>query len=198
MADPLATPDKILETAEDVLRRFGLGKANVVDIARALGVSHGSIYRHFGSKMVLTEAVVGRWLGRLSGPLALIAAEDGPAVERLQRWFDVLLTLRRRKVEDDPELFAAFLSVASQINPAIAMDNERLKNHIAKIIDDGIRQTAFGPMDSNRAASAILCATLKFHHPAHASEWKRARIDEEFDAVWHLVLRSLGVRLITL
>lgn len=198
MVDPLVTPDRILEAAEDVLRRFGLSKANVVDVARALGVSHGSIYRHFGSKTVLIEAVVGRWLGRLSGPLALIAAEDGPAVERLQRWFDVLITLRRRKVDDDPELFAAYLFVASQPNQAALMEIERLKNHVAKIIDDGIRQTAFGPMDANRAASAILCAALKFHHPAHAGEWKRTNVDEEFDAVWRLILRSLGVRMITL
>ena len=33
--------------AEEVLRRYGPPKATVVDVARALGVSHGSVYRHF-------------------------------------------------------------------------------------------------------------------------------------------------------
>lgn len=62
-AEPL-TPERILETTEDVLRRFGPTKATVVDVARALGVSHGSVYRHFPSKAALREAVTDRWLAK--------------------------------------------------------------------------------------------------------------------------------------
>ena len=40
------TLDRILATAEDVIRRFGPAKATVVDVARALGVSHAAVYRH--------------------------------------------------------------------------------------------------------------------------------------------------------
>ena len=47
------TPERILEVTEDVLRRYGLAKATVVDVARALDVSHGSVYRHFPSKASL-------------------------------------------------------------------------------------------------------------------------------------------------
>jgi AcrR family transcriptional regulator len=74
------TPDRILEAAEDVLRRFGPAKATVVDVARALGVSHGSVYRHFPSKAALRDAVTERWLARVSLPLEAVAAEDGPAL----------------------------------------------------------------------------------------------------------------------
>ncbi len=41
------TAEQILDAAEEVLRRFGPEKANVVDLARALGASRGSVYRHF-------------------------------------------------------------------------------------------------------------------------------------------------------
>src|ERR1700710_2616491 len=58
------TPERILEVTEDVLRRFGLAKATVVDVARALDVSHGSVYRHFPSKASLRDAVAKRWLAR--------------------------------------------------------------------------------------------------------------------------------------
>jgi AcrR family transcriptional regulator len=54
------TPDRILEAAEGVLRRYGPAKANVVDVARALHVSHGSVYRHFPSKTALRDAVTER------------------------------------------------------------------------------------------------------------------------------------------
>ena len=71
-------PTQILDAAEDVLRRFGPAKATVVDVARALGVSHGSVYRHFPSKAALRDAVAERWLARISAPLAGAAAEERP------------------------------------------------------------------------------------------------------------------------
>ena len=80
------TPELILQAAEGVLRRYGPAKANVVDVARALGVSHGSVYRHFPSKAALRDAVAERWLHSISEPLALVAAQHAPAPERLHRW----------------------------------------------------------------------------------------------------------------
>ena len=61
---PVDTPltrDQILSTAEDVIRRFGPAKATVVDVARALGVSHAAVYRHVATKAELRDLVVGRW-----------------------------------------------------------------------------------------------------------------------------------------
>ena len=72
------TPERILEVTEDVLRRYGLAKATVVDVARALDVSHGSVYRHFPSKASLRQAVAKRWLDRANAPLQKIAETSGP------------------------------------------------------------------------------------------------------------------------
>jgi AcrR family transcriptional regulator len=69
MTDGALTADDILIAAEEALRRFGPDKATVVDVARALGVSHGSVYRHFASKAVLRDAVAHRWLARVEEPL---------------------------------------------------------------------------------------------------------------------------------
>lgn len=188
------TAEKILAAAEEVLRRFGPDKANVIDVAKTLGVSHGTIYRHFPSKAALLEAVVERWLGRIISPLAVIAAEDGPAVERLQRWFDILVTLKRRKLGEDPELFATYLASAGQPYGSFVDEAGRLKTHIAKILDDGIRQGVFSAMDSAQTGAAIFDGTLKFHHPAHAGLWNGKDIDRDFDNLWRLILRGLGVR----
>ena len=76
------TPERILETTEEVLRRYGLAKATVVDVARALDVSHGSVYRHFPSKASLRQAVAKRWLDRANAPLQKIAESTGPAPSR--------------------------------------------------------------------------------------------------------------------
>ena len=82
---------RILEAAEDVFRRFGPQKTTVVDVARALGVSHGSVYRHFDSKVALRDAVVEGWLQRLSDPLQRIADSDLP-LQRYGNFADTVAT----------------------------------------------------------------------------------------------------------
>src|SRR5215470_9293071 len=100
--------DRILDAAEEVLARFGPQKTTVLDVARALGVSHGSVYRFFASKAALRDAVTERWLARVSDPLARIAVEHGPALGRLRRWFERLIALKRERARMEPELFATY------------------------------------------------------------------------------------------
>jgi AcrR family transcriptional regulator len=192
MDDSALTPEKILNVTETVLRRFGPGKASVVDIARALGVSHGSLYRHFPSKADLFDAVVARWLGRIAGPLALIAAETGPAPERLRRWFDVLIASERAKAQGDPELFATYAALAADARKIVAAHSERLATHIAKIVDDGVKQGAFAVGDANATGAAIFDATTRFHHPLYARDWSSPEIAPAFEAIWRLILGGLG------
>src|SRR4030081_2525458 len=101
----ILTPERILNVTEDVLRRFGLAKATVVDVARALDVSHGSVYRHFPSKASLRQAVAKRWLDRVNAPLQKIADSSGPARTRLERWLRTMFEIKHKKVAEDPEMF---------------------------------------------------------------------------------------------
>lgn len=192
MNDKALTPDAILDAAEAALRRFGPAKTSVIDIARALNVSHGSLYRHFDGKAELLDAVVARWLSRMAGPLSMIAAESGPAPERLRRWFDILIASEQAKAENDPDLFETYLELARADRPAVADHLTRLSVHIAKIIDDGVKQGVFTTVESRVTASAILDATMRYHHPLHAREWRRPEVKLNFDAVWRLILRGLS------
>jgi AcrR family transcriptional regulator len=88
------TPERILEATEEVLRRYGLAKATVVDVARALDVSHGSVYRHFPSKASLRQAVAKRWLDRANAPLQKIAESAGPAPARLEKWLRTMIDIK--------------------------------------------------------------------------------------------------------
>src|SRR5277367_1381333 len=89
--------DRVLATAEDVIRRFGPAKATVVDVARALGVSHAAVYRHVASKAELRDLVVGRWIEETMPPLRAIAAKSGPAPQRLRRLLDAMIAVKRRR-----------------------------------------------------------------------------------------------------
>ncbi|MEH2376716.1 TetR family transcriptional regulator [Nostoc sp.] len=193
MNDSALTPERILDAAEEVLRRYGLAKATVVDVARFLEVSHGTIYRHFPSKVALRDAVAERWLHRVSTPLAAIAQEQGSAVERLHRWFEQLITLKRQKVLDDPELFATYCAIAQEARGVVQAHIAELVRQIAAIVESGISSNEFRVTDPQVAAKAVFQATVRFHHPAHASEWSHPDIDTDFAQVWRLILAGLVV-----
>jgi len=186
------TPDRILEAAEDVLRRFGPAKATVVDVARALGVSHGSVYRHFPSKAALRDAVTERWLARVSLPLEAVAAEDGPAPERLRRWLELLIASKRRMAREDPELFATYVELAGEAREVVKDHVDTLTAQLARIIADGVARGELQAGDPAAAGRAVFDATARFHNPVHAPEWSDPRIDAAVEGVWSLVLNGLA------
>src|SRR4029450_6808640 len=106
------TPERILEATEEVLRRYGLAKATVVDVARGLDVSPGSVYHHFRRKDSLRQAVAKRWLDRANAPLQKIAESSGPVPARLEKWLRTMIDIKYRKVNEDPEMFATYLTLA--------------------------------------------------------------------------------------
>lgn len=185
------TPERILEVTEDVLRRFGLAKATVVDVARALDVSHGSVYRHFPSKASLREAVAKRWLDRANAPLAEIAESSGPAPERLERWLRLMIAIKYKKVCDDPEMFATYLTLAQEACKVVKAHKDRLVDQIAHMLDDGVKQGAFQVTDAKATARALFDATSRFHHPAHSDEWSDPDFGARVDVVLALLLRGL-------
>ena len=90
----------ILSTTEEVLRRHGPSKATVVDVARALGVSHTAVYRYFPSKAALREAVARRWLNRANDELLAVVGDSRLASpDRPRAWLVTLFTVKRTSLE---------------------------------------------------------------------------------------------------
>ncbi|GAA0383373.1 TetR family transcriptional regulator [Streptomyces luteireticuli] len=190
--EPL-TPERILEATEDVLRRFGPAKATVVDVARALGVSHGSVYRHFGSKAALREAVTDRWLDQSHAELSAVADSEGPAAPRLRAWLTALFAAKRRKAGDDPELFATYMVLAGENSGTVERHIATMIGQIAGIVESGVRRGEFAPVaDPSATARAVWDATNRFHDPAYAAEWGQEGIEAAFGTVCDLVLRGLS------
>ncbi|MER6052984.1 TetR family transcriptional regulator [Streptomyces sp. NPDC001793] len=185
------TPERILEATEEVLRRYGPAKATVVDVARALGVSHGSVYRHFRTKTALREAVTARWLDRTSQQLAAIVEEAGPAEDRLGHWLATLFDTKRHKAGDDPELFATYMTLIGESGGVVDRHVSDLEAQLTKIIEAGVAEGAFRADSPATTAHAVFAATGRFHDPCYAPEWSRPEITDDFDAVRDLVLRGL-------
>ncbi|WP_424213867.1 TetR family transcriptional regulator [Streptomyces sp. BI20] len=190
-AEPL-TPERILEVTEEVLRRFGPTKATVVDVARALGVSHGSVYRHFASKAALREAVTARWLERTELRLAEIAeAPTGTAPGKLESWLSALFEAKRHKAGDDPELFATYTVLLAENSGVVETHLADLIAQLTGIVSAGVATGELSAPDAPAAARAVFDATSRFHDPQYAPEWRSPSIEAEFEAVTSLVIRGL-------
>jgi AcrR family transcriptional regulator len=186
------TRERILEVAEQVLRRFGPAKTSVVDVARALGVSHGSVYRHFASKADLRDAVTEQWLKRTSDPLKALVAGDAPASEKLRQWFDRLLAGKRKHVHADPELFSVARLIFAEARDVVAAHVATLEGQIETIVAEGMESGAFRPGDAAAIAKALFDATARFHNPAHVKEWSDPDIDAAFERVWSVLMAGIS------
>lgn len=56
----LPTRERILDAATDVVRRLGLRRTSMSDVAAHAGVSRGSVYRYFPDRDALVDAVLER------------------------------------------------------------------------------------------------------------------------------------------
>ncbi|MFH8564135.1 TetR family transcriptional regulator [Streptomyces sp. NPDC017988] len=189
-AAPL-TPERILEATEEVLRRHGAAKATVVDVARALGVSHGTVYRHFRTKAELRGAVTKRWLDRTSVALSGIVTGSEPPEAKLRQWLAGLFDAKQHKAGDDPELFATYTVLAEENGDVVNDHITELTGQLTAIIQQGVTTGDFTSPDPALSARAVFDATSRFHDPCYAPHWSRPGIDEAFTAVLDLTVRGL-------
>ena len=187
--------ETILAATEEVLRRYGPAKATVVDVARALGVSHAAVYRHFPSKAALREAVTRRWADRAYAGLTAVANDLSLAPpERLRAWLTALFAAKRSKAFDDPELFATYKVLVGEHSEVIADHVAGQIRQLSGIVADGIARGDFTESDPGTAALAVFGATVAFHHPAHAADWRQEGAEDRFAAICDLVLGGLRAR----
>jgi AcrR family transcriptional regulator len=190
-ADAPLTRDRILAATEDVIRRFGPTRATVMDVARALGVSHTAVYRHVATKAELRDLVIGRWMEATMPPLRAIAALPDPAPQRLRRLIDALIAVKRGRVAEDPELFSAYRTLAADAQSVVAAHVDELIGLAATVIGSGVKEGTFRTVDPVAAGRAVLIATSRFHHPAHAAEWADPAIDAAYNELWQIMINGL-------
>ncbi|MGG4217091.1 TetR family transcriptional regulator [Paenibacillus jamilae] len=186
----ILTKEQILIATEDTLRRFGVAKSSVTDVAKVLGVSHGTIYRHFKSKAELLEGVTEKWLDeKIINPLTEICQDSSVlGTPHLKRYIQTLVELKQYYARDDEEMFEMYTRVTEQAADLI-------DQHITHIVDqltDIIVRGGITADQPTQLARTLFYATARFHHPAHAYEWKSPVIDQEFSEVWMLLEKGIS------
>ncbi|MEZ9597719.1 TetR family transcriptional regulator [Vibrio sp. 10N.286.46.A8] len=188
----MLTKEKILDASEIVLRKFGPRKTTVVDVARALDVSHGTVYRHFATKAELHEAITLRWLDRVTAPLTEITNRPESASLRLREWFEALTAIKRRIFIGEPELFESYSSLTQQTPEHVKSKHiNHLLQQVESILNDGVREGVFEIEDCTITARCFFFGTVRYHHPLHSPEWKSDTIEQEFTQLFSLLEKAI-------
>jgi AcrR family transcriptional regulator len=155
----------ILEATKANLRRFGADKTTVVDIARALGMSHSNVYRFFRTKAELLDAVVEEWLTEEEALLNAVVAQPGPARERLERLVLTLLARKRAKHTEDTELSALYYRLLSERPAGFQRLETATLATVERIIAEGVTSGELAAIDTAAAARVAWQAVSGFFDP---------------------------------
>jgi AcrR family transcriptional regulator len=159
------TRQLILETARTLLRRFGADKLTVVDIARALDMSHANVYRFFKSKSEILDAIVDEWMSKMESFIEAIAQRPASAADRIEAVVLELHRKRRQKLVEDAEVYETFRRVVELRPDVIAQRRQKIVNVFKRLIEEGMETGEFAPVNADEAATALKDATALFLHP---------------------------------
>lgn len=170
---------QILETARAQVRRFGEAKTNVVDIARALGTSHTTIYRHFRTKAEIFDALAIEAMRDEEEMANRFVETDGPIAERLEGMVLALHARKRDRFANDPEVYGLYRRIVDERPEIIANYARAMTALIACILADGVRRGEARIDNVEAAAGVVRDAVTVFVHPAHVAAAVAAGLPSE-------------------
>ncbi|WP_214323869.1 TetR/AcrR family transcriptional regulator [Nonomuraea sediminis] len=174
--DPGRTRAAILDTATTVLYERGLDGVGVAELCRELGVSKETIYRHFGSKEGLIEAVLEQRSDRVTQWLSQAAEQAGPDPRaRLAAVFDALGTWHA-----EPGFRGcAMLNAATQhhTDPERGLAARHLERRLALLTDIARSAGAADPESLARQLLILITGAtiVADHHPTTPNAAAHAR-----------------------
>ncbi|HVS29076.1 MAG TPA: TetR family transcriptional regulator [Solirubrobacteraceae bacterium] len=161
-ADDDPTTESILDAALEQFELFGLRRSTVDDVARRSGVARVTIYRRFGQKDRLIEAVMLRELRRFLAELDAAVTPLESVEQRMVEGFVVTLRFARRHslvarlLTAEPETLLPYLTLRG--GPLLAIARGFLAERIRQAQDEG----DVGDLDPEQAAEVVVRLMLSF------------------------------------
>jgi AcrR family transcriptional regulator len=157
---------RILAAASAELKRHGVRKFTVVDVARAAGMTHPNIYRYFTSKTALIDALVTAWLKPLEELVETVIAAPDPVPDKLERMITAISRVYRSARNEEPELFQAFAAATAASRAVSRKHRARLRKAFERVLEEGIGAGVVTIRDRSRAQALLIDSCWRFIDPA--------------------------------
>jgi len=184
--------DQILAAATKVFTQRGFDKARMDDIADESGLSKGALYWYFDSKDAIIVGILDRIFDWQDAHLNEILERENSAQMKLETFVETTLQDINKMEPLMPILFDFWsLSVRNKtINKAIKRYYQRFLDVVEPIIELGIQQGDFRPVDVKEATlalGALLEGTILFY----AYFYDILDLEKQFRTGLDLVLKGL-------
>ena len=155
------TARKILDSAQDMIRRRGFGGFSYADVADQVGIRKASIHYHFPSKGELARELVLRYREQMTARCDAITRAGGSPRERLARFAG----LYREGLDDGMICMCAMLAadlsllpewVGEEVQAFFGQVVEWLRAVLQEGADSGIWKVGSRARDEARALLALL------------------------------------------
>ncbi len=156
------TRARILDAALEGFARYGYDATGVAEICRRAGVTKGAFYHHFPSKQAVFLEMLERWLEGID--VQLEEARSG--AETVPEEFLRMTALIRRVFQEASgklPIFLEFLTKAGHspvVWQATVVPFRRYHDYFAHMIQQGIAEGSFRPVDSDLATHVLLAFAI--------------------------------------
>ncbi len=150
------TREQILQKADELFRLYGVGKTNVADIARELGMSPANIYKFFPAKSAIIEACAERGLGLIESEITAITDAPGGAMDRIGRIVLAVYRLNREMLRNERRIFSLVMTAVEENWQCVQKYRGFLLDTMARLLDEGVRSGEFAADPPPQTAQALL------------------------------------------
>jgi AcrR family transcriptional regulator len=190
---------RIMAAAGEQLRRHGVRRFTVVDVAHAAGMTHPNVYRYFTSKTALIDALVTSWLKPLEERIETVVGAPDPVADKLERMITAISRAYRAAKAEEPELFLAFAAATAGSRAVSRKHRARLRKAFERVLEEGIGAGVIAIRERAKAQALLVDACWRFIDPASilAEYDTTAGVDGRLErvieaAVQRLARRDLG------
>ncbi|NGN42917.1 TetR/AcrR family transcriptional regulator [Mesorhizobium sp. CGMCC 1.15528] len=183
--------NRILDAADRLFRHYGYSKTNVADIARDLGMSPANIYRFFGSKSEIHQALMERMLTHRNDLAMEIARLPISAEERLRRYGHEEHQFTINVLTDQKKVHEMVVVALEHQWGVIEKHIDQLHIVLAKIISDGIAAGEFVEQDPEIAARCFGASMVALCHPQVAAQCMNKENRATADELIEFAIRAL-------
>ncbi|MEP2102552.1 MAG: TetR family transcriptional regulator [Parasphingorhabdus sp.] len=156
---------KLIETAEVIIRERGAISFTITDLASEAGMSQSNVYRFFENKDALAEAMAGQWFAELITIIEDLVEADMPAKQKLYEFFARRLAIKRTRFEEDPDLFRSYMELGDQHFEVIRGYVDLTDHYMAIILAEAMEEGYFEGLELDQIVSLVNTMVQPFCNP---------------------------------
>ncbi len=157
--------EKLIQTAEVIIRERGAINFTITDLAAEAGMSQSNVYRFFENKDELAEAMAGRWFAELIAIIEGLIEADMPAQQKLYEFFARRLAIKRARFEEDPDLFRSYMELGDQHFEVIRGYVDLTDHYMAMILAEAMEEGYFEGLELDEIVSLVNTMVQPFCNP---------------------------------